>query len=206
MQIGSTCSGTRIVKTKVLAVEGVDDSCFFGALFRHIGLRDCQIIQINGRYPLTDKIEAVAKTSGFPSVSSLGIAIDADKSYSGAFQSVCAALRHSNLPVPTAPLTKANGRPNVTVMIFPKTNTKGTLENLLLDSVQHDPAIPCIDAYFNCLSAAGLSQKHPSKARIHAFLSSREKPDLDCGEAAKANYWAFTNPVFDEVKSFLALL
>jgi hypothetical protein len=197
---------TPIVRKKLIAVEGVDDICFFGSLLRHVRIRDCQIVEMKGKYPLTDKIGAVVKTSGFSNVTSFGIAIDADKSYSGTFQSVCAALRQSNLPIPLTPLTRANGSPHVTVIILPKANTNGMLEDLLLYSVMTDPAMSCVDAYFHCLGQKGIKPTHISKAKIHAFLASRKKPDLDCGEASKANYWKYSDPVFRDVKSFLALL
>jgi hypothetical protein len=195
-----------ITRNKLIAVEGVDDVCFFASLLRHVGIRGCQIIEMRGKYPLTDKINAVVKTSGFNKVVSFGVAIDADSNYSGTFQSMCAALRHSKLPIPTAPLIKAEGNPQVTVVILPKANTKGMLEDLLLESVINDPAMSCVDAYFQCLKGKGIKPKHISKAKIHAFLSSRKKPELDCGKASKANYWNYNEPVFNEVKNFLALL
>jgi hypothetical protein len=206
VQEPSKCNKTPIVKPKAVAVEGDDDSCFFGALLQHLGFRDCQIIQMNGRYPLSDKIYSVTQISGFPNLTSFGVAIDADRSYSGAFQSICTSLRHSKLPIPTAPLTRANGNPNVVAMILPKANTKGILEDLLLDSIKTDPSMPCVKAYFECLRQNGIAPRNVSKARIHAYLASRKKPDLSCGEASKAKVWQFNNAVFDEAKRFLSML
>lgn len=206
MQAASNCIPNPITKKKVLAVEGPIDGCFFNALLRYLRLRNCQIVQMKGKYPLTDKIESVAKTSGFLNVTDFGIAVDADNDYTGTFQSICAALRNSNLAVPTAPCIKVTGNPSVLAYILPRTNTNGTLEDLLLSSVQNDPAIPCITAYFQCLTTQNIVPKHISKAKAHAFLASRKKPDLNCGEAANAKYWNFADTVFDELKTFLLSL
>jgi hypothetical protein len=206
MQAASNRIPNPITKKKVLAVEGPIDGCFFNALRRYLRLKDCQIVQMEGKYPLTDKIEGIAKTSGFLNVTDLGIAVDADNNYAGTFQSICAALRNSNLAVPAAPCIKVNGNPSVLVYILPRTNSNGALEDLLLSSVQNDPAIPCVTAYFQCLTTHNIVPKHNSKAKVHAFLASRKKPYLNCGEAANAKYWNFADAVFDELKTFLSSL
>lgn len=46
----------------------------------------------------------------------------------------------------------------------------------------------------------------PSTAKVHAFLASRYKPDLDLGIAAKEGYWPLDHPAFDDVKAFLKKL
>lgn len=207
MQTALRTAPNRITKKKILAVEGPVDGCFFNALFRNMKLRNCtQIIQMYGKDKLVDRIGLITKTSGFPNVTDFGIAIDADSNYAGRFQSLCHALRQSSLPVPTATLAKALGRPNVTIYTLPRTNTNGMLEDLLLSSVRNDPAIPCVDAYFQCLNGRGVIPRHMSKARAHAFLASRKEPDLNCGNATNAKYWILSDAVFDEVKGFVSSL
>ncbi len=46
----------------------------------------------------------------------------------------------------------------------------------------------------------------PSVAKVHAFLASRYKPDLDLGIAAKEGYWQLDHPAFAQVKQFLSTL
>jgi hypothetical protein len=207
MQTAPKPAPNPITKRKILAVEGPVDGCFFNALFRNLRLRgQIQIVQMYGKDKLADRIDLITKTSGFQNVTDFGIAIDADSNYAGRFHSICYALRQSSLPVPAAPLVKAQGRPNVTVYTLPRTNTNGMLEDLLLSSVRNDPAIPCIDAYFLCLNGQGVIPKHMSKARAHAFLASRREPDLNCGNATNAKYWILSDAVFDEVKAFVLSL
>jgi hypothetical protein len=208
MQNKSPCSTIPITKPKAIAVEGKDDQYFFDALLKHLGLKQIQVVPMEGKYPLTDKIEAVKNTSGFSGVISFGVAIDADRNYVATFQSVCGALRHSNLLVPTGPLktAKAKGNPSITVIILPRKNTQGILEDLCLQAVKSDPALPCVNRYFKCLSKRGVTTNNISKAKVHAFLSSRKEPDLRLGEAAMAGCWPFGNPAFKEVKRFLNML
>ncbi|MBL7064444.1 MAG: hypothetical protein ISS49_09620 [Anaerolineae bacterium] len=46
----------------------------------------------------------------------------------------------------------------------------------------------------------------PSVAKVHTFLASRYKPDLDLGIAAKKGYWRLDHPAFAQVKQFLSTL
>lgn len=79
------------------------------------------------------------------------------------------------------------------------------LEDLCLAAVADDPAMNCVDEYFKCLDVLGSAQKEIAlpKARLHAFLASRERPGLRLGEAAEKNDIPLDSPVFDKVKSFL---
>jgi hypothetical protein len=46
----------------------------------------------------------------------------------------------------------------------------------------------------------------PSVAKVHAFLASRYKPDLDLGIAAQAGYWQLDHAAFAQIKQFLSAL
>ncbi|MEA3340285.1 MAG: DUF3226 domain-containing protein [Chloroflexota bacterium] len=46
----------------------------------------------------------------------------------------------------------------------------------------------------------------PSVAKVHTFLASRYKPDLDLGIAAQDGYWQLDHPAFVQVKQFLSTL
>ena len=46
----------------------------------------------------------------------------------------------------------------------------------------------------------------PSVSKVHTFLASRYKPDLDLGIAAKEGYWRLDHPAFAQVKQFLSTL
>lgn len=80
---------------------------------------------------------------------------------------------------------------------------EGMLETLCLASVSSDPAMACVDSYFECLEHASIRPSNRDKARIHAWLASREKPDTRVGEAAAAGYWNFADAAFARLWQFL---
>ncbi len=82
------------------------------------------------------------------------------------------------------------------------------LEDLCLAAVADDPAMSCVDEYFKCLGQQQILQKEFAipKARLHAFLASRERPGLRLGEAAEKNDIPLDSPVFGPVTDFLRQL
>ena len=45
-----------IKSKKILAVEGLDEENFFGALLRHINIADCDILQVGGKDQFKNKL------------------------------------------------------------------------------------------------------------------------------------------------------
>ena len=83
------------------------------------------------------------------------------------------------------------------------------LEDVCLESVKSDPAMECVDRYFECISQADIQGPRKvwmSKARVHAFLASRERPNLRLGEAAESGLWAFDTDAFGPLKELLNIL
>ena len=199
----------QITNSKILIVEGVDEENFFKAYFKFLSISDIQVLPIGGKTLLPDYLDVLITDSNFISkVQVLAIIRDADNNANAAFQSVCSALRNSSLSVPSAPLQAVGNNLIVNVMIMPPGSSSGMLEDLCLRSVSSDPALPCLDSYFSCLlTLPNYSMpKNMSKAKVHAFLSSRIEPDKRLGEAALASYWPFDNVVFDPLKSFILSL
>ena len=67
----------------------------------------------------------------------------------------------------------------------------------------------CIDRYFECIEESdttGPRQVWQSKARLHAFLASRDRPDLRIGEAADRGIWQLDSEAFTPLKDLLQLL
>ncbi|MBI2849332.1 MAG: hypothetical protein HYX88_04300 [Chloroflexi bacterium] len=190
-----------ITKPNVLVVEGKEDAFFFEAMARHLGL-DIQILPIGGK-PSPDKLKAITKTPGFSNVVSLGVARDANANPKSAFQSVCDALKGANLLAPKHPMQPVGDSPKVTVIILPGMNTPGALEDLCLEAVKQDTAMPCVEQYFQCLKQQSPSPNNPSKAKVQAFLASRTEPGKRLGEAAQAGYWPWSDPAFNQVKNCL---
>lgn len=195
---------------KLVAVEGKDDLNLLSALRDHLGIQDMEIRHLGGKSSYSAKLRALSITPGFMSVVSFGVMRDADSSASAAFQSVCDALRNSGLPVPAKPLVPTEtpeGKPRVVVLVVPHGASNGMLEDICLQSVGQDPAMACVDTYFECLlRGLGKIPTNLSKAKVHAFLSSRDQPDLRLGEAACAKYWPWCHEAFDHVRQFLSLL
>ncbi len=103
----------------------------------------------------------------------------------------------------------SGANPQVAVMILPGITQKGMLEDVCLESKinANDPAMPCLDDYFNCLSSTGITMPTKmSKAKMHAFLASRPEPDLRLYESAeKTDYWDWGDPAFGVIRDFLQL-
>ena len=191
-------------------MEGQDDRRFFEALLKHYGIPDFQVLQIAGASNLSRRLDALRSAEEFGTVTALGVVRDANGNRDGAFQSVHDALRAAGFPVPSKPLVLADGQPRVSVMIMPPDEVKAgrMLEDLCLAAVADDPAIQCVDEYFKCLDQQGISQNEIviPKARLHAFLASRERPGLRLGEAADKNEIPLKSPVFKPVTDFLRQL
>lgn len=80
------------------------------------------------------------------------------------------------MPEPITPMRPITGPPQVTVMIVPDADTPGMVESVCLNSVSDDPAMACVEQYFQCLQAQlrTLAESDIPKARVRAFLALRE--------------------------------
>lgn len=197
-------SPQSITFEKVLLVEGHDAFQFFKALLRHLNLlREIEIRNFGGVDDL-DYLNTLKITDGFDRVSSLAIIRDAEINAVSAFASVCSTLRETGFDVPPEPMTLTEGSPKISVFILPDCINDGALETLCLQTVGNDPAIPCIDDFFTCIENSGLGlPRNMEKATLHAFLSSRQRPNLLLGQAAHAKYWPWSHPVLDSLKEFI---
>lgn len=203
----------RIQSSRLLFVEGVDEEKLFGALLKHMGLTGLQVMGIAGKTQIAPNLKSFAASSAFTTgfVSAIGVVRDCDNNRKGTFDSVCGALKAAKLPVPTSSMTLiAENDLRVGIMIMPPTQlgTDHMLEDLCLASVGEDRAVGCLENYFACLSQQGITHKSNAiaKARLHAFLASRQEPDLRLGEAAQKGYWNFEHPAFTDVRTFLTQL
>ncbi|NQE46720.1 hypothetical protein C5S31_11930 [ANME-1 cluster archaeon GoMg2] len=192
-------------KSILLLVEGEDDKVFFEAFRDHLSLQDIQVEQLGGKTNWRRKVKLIKDREDFlKNVISLGLVRDADTSPSDAFKSVVDALREAELPLPSKSLESVGSNPKVTVLILPDENEEGELKDLYLKSVEKDPAMPCVNAYFECLEQTELSL--PSKLckpKVQAFLASRQKEVIGIRRAAKVGYVPWEDNAFQKVKVFL---
>jgi len=192
---------------RILLCEGREDVRFFKAFLKNLGVADVDVLETGGKANYGAVVAALVRHPNYAQMSSLGITRDADDNPIGAFQSVCHALHANGLVVPSRAGAVAGGQPRVGVMILPDNASTGMLEDLCLLSVQADPAYPCIDALFQCITRQGRQQPHPmAKARIHAWLATQPIPEKRLGEAAKSGYWPWNDQAFDAIRQFIRAL
>lgn len=190
---------------KQLLVEGNTPKFFFSKILADLGLaNDCQIQNFGGVKDLSSFLKAFAKLPGFADeVESVGIVRDAEESFSAAFQSVCLSIEKAGL---SPPETLAS-MPRANVFILPDNRSSGVLEDLCIQALQEDPANECVDRFLGCLDervdTSLWNNAKRSKARMHAFLASRSRPELRLGEAAQAGVMPLESGVFNPLREFI---
>lgn len=195
-----------ITKHKLLIVEGTDEQNFFMAFLRHLAFDDIQVMNMRGKSKIRAKLRALTLAPNFSDVTSLGIIRDADDDPSGAFQSVCDALRGAGLVAPTRQLSFTRSNPKTGIMVLPQPGRKGMLEDVCLNSINDTKEMDCIIKYLDCIKKhTGTLPSNISKSKIHSFLATKE-PGLRLGEAAQRGVWIWDNPAFKQMKKFLDLL
>jgi hypothetical protein len=201
-----TLKNSSVEQTHLLLVEGIDDAIFFEALLKQLNLNDVEIWPIGIGRAFKERLGLLTKLSGFERVKSIGIIRDADNDPAAAFTSISQALKENGLSAPASYGYRSTETPITCIMIMPDgLNGQGMLESLCLRAIKDNPAMSCINKYFDCLHKLDIFQRKvdEDKAKVHAYLSSRENPDKRLGESALAGYWPFDNEVFDGVKWFL---
>jgi hypothetical protein len=196
---------STITASRQLLVEGRSAELFFQALMPAIGLTGFQLQNFGGIADLPRFLRLLRNDPGFgPGVTALAIVRDAEASALTAQASICTALRGAGLPEPAQLMVPAVGPPSVSVFLFPDSSSPGMLEDLCLQAISADPAVQCVDAYFDCLQQQGITTPSPlAKARLQAFLASRPRPGLLLGQAAGAGYFPWQHPALDLLKQFL---
>jgi len=202
-------SGFTITQPKLLLVEGDDEDNFLSALKDDLDLEDLQIQKVGGKTRFRGRLKACLQAPKHEILTSIGIVRDADNNPAGAFDSICGALEAVGLPVPPAPLQSVGDDPRVTVMILPGQGREGMLEDLCLASVTDDPAMTCVESYFDCLEehlAPESLPGNPAKARVRAFLSAMEWIEEGYFESIQTHLQSQPprNPVAAKVHALLA--
>ena len=161
---------------KLLLVEGNDDEEFFKKISREIGIKDLQILNLEGAGEFNaETLRAIKQIHGFEIiVRSMVIVRDANKDARRVFDSICSALRVVGLPFPKNPMefeARDQGSIKVGVLIIPPNKAGGKLEDLCLLSVQHLKEMRCVDSFFECIrTVADEFPEDLPKAKIKAFL------------------------------------
>lgn len=199
-----------IQQSKQLLVEGPDEERLFSALLQHLNIRDVQVVGYGGYSGLRPFLRTFISLPSFDMVQSVAIVADADTNRTNREAGVHDAIAAVSWPTPSGPLQIASSSNiRVVYLVVPSSHPAGMIEDVCLDSVDGDPALACVNDYFECIEQSGLpgpKQVWMSKARVHAFLASREDPRLRLGEAAQRGVWQFGASAFDPLKQLLTML
>jgi len=197
----------------VLIVEGDDEFHLLIRLLKREGLEGR--VDIRPPYQEVAELgiylpEVVAKTSGFRGVARLGVLRDAEEGQvEDALRSISGALA---VVFPGASLTHC-GQFHDLQLTEERSVRLGAfvsvpcLELLCLSParVQADAAMPCVEAYLQCLAphVCDNTQAQRLKRRLYAFLASRPNPRLRPGQAADANDIDLSDPCWKPLRDFL---
>ncbi len=204
VQWGQSREMPTVQSSRQLLVEGREEVLFFSAFLRRLQAGDIQVRDYEGKDNLRSYLLALTGLVDFPQVQSIGIVRDADESARSAMQSVQNNLRNSGLPVPSRSMTPEDGPPKISVFIMPDNASSGALEKLCLSALVDEPAMSCVEEFLQCVKdRTGSGPKDGDKARIHAFLASRQDPELRLGEAAQRGYIPWNRPAFADLTQFL---
>ena len=197
-----------------LLVEGHVPEMFFRELITSCGLAnavEARTFGDIGKKNLQTYLEVFTQKAAFKErVKHVGIIRDAEGSAANAaFQSVQAALRGAQLPVPAAMNTLEGSPLAVGIFILPNCQDAGMLESLCLSAVaeieqaQPDAVLPCVDEFFACLNKRGRNASNPTKARFAGYALARDVIDPQLGRAAQQNAIPWKAKAFDPLKAFL---
>lgn len=167
----------KIEQPKQVIVEGNDDVRVFGALAKHLNIRDVQIHGYGGIDNLRRFLDTFRNLPEFGRVQSLAVVADANSDRDKRERRICNALSDMALPTPSHPLEIAsNGELQVAYLVIPHNATGTMIEDVCLNSVSADPAMECVDRYFECLSQTEIEglKKYGCQRRDYTHSSRRE--------------------------------
>ena len=200
----------QIEQPKQLFVEGSDELRIFEALLQYLDLSDVQIHDLGGIDRLRTSLRTIVNVPGFERVRSLAVVTDANSDRHARRDQIRGALQNAGLPAPVEPLSLSSDHQlSVAYLVVPHDGPGTMMEDVCLGSVGTDPAMKCVENYFECITQAGVPGPRAhwaSKARAHAFIASRERPHLRLGEAAQSGIWDFDSIAFSPLKDLLKLL
>lgn len=179
-------------KTCVLLVEGSDEIQFFIRFCTELSvLESIHIIEYRGatKENLVDALSILPLEPNFSGLKHIGIVRDADFT-GGAFDSIVEAIRSANeevqkagntmqLPVPQKPFEPIGDNLKLSVLILPNENDTGMLETVIIEALRdiqetESDIMPCVDAYFECLTQAGIETKPEPlpKATMRVYMAA----------------------------------
>ena len=190
----------RIEQPNLLLVEGRDEEEFFRRLLTSATIDGVQVVGYGGKDKLGSFLRTLTSLSKFEDVERLVVTRDADESAASAYQSMVTALENASLPLP-----RQDGmRPQVVTVTIPPDKDTGCLESMIWEAIvdENRSVAECIEEFVEC-AAIPRSGTRFEKARLYAFVASKEKPGLKIGEATDAGYWHLDHPAFLSIRELL---
>ncbi len=209
--------------TRLLLVEGEDDFAFFLALLKQLELdKEIHVIHYQGKDNLAQGLANVVNNQRFEELVQLGIVRDADFD-TDALSSVRSNIDKVNretgrgLAKPKRHMEPTGESPKVSAIIMPDEGVDGMLENLILNAFSKDPVSGCVNDYFTCLRARGITLNRVvlPKARARVFIAGKIVDDAAIGKdrdswemryAFRSDWWSWDSPAFNKVKAYLRQL
>ena len=183
------------------------------AILDRLDPSDVEISNFGGVSELRGFLKAVwSAPNARNTIEAIGIIRDAESLTCGtesaaeaAFKSAHAAISASGLTPPDRPLQVIGKKPRIGVLILPPGKLEGMLEDVCLEAVQADLAMPCVDEYIECIkrSVPDWYSRNLKKAKVQAFLASRPEPGLKLGEGAKLGYWNWSHEAYNPIEQFI---
>ncbi|MEM7794790.1 MAG: DUF3226 domain-containing protein [Cyanobacteria bacterium P01_C01_bin.118] len=198
----------EINQPKLLLVEGLDDHAFFKALFNHLNISDIQVQKFDGNEKLRLFLGVLINAPNFELVKSIGIVRDAEQNSKAAFDEICYALEEAGLAKPEHVGTMTVSSLRTGIYLLPNLESEtGMLEDLCLQMLNAEPALICVEQYFQCLRAQDIQPpRNLSKAKLTTFLASRPELRLRMAYTMNQDYWTWNHPCLDPLKEFLQAL
>lgn len=192
---------------KLVVCEGPDDQAVIEGLLAVAGLAGITVEPCGGVPNFNRYLHTLPQRPEFTrhEVASLAIVLDADESRAGCWQRICDRVREGFGVELTAEGVLAGDRPKIGACIM-GLGDRGTLEDLVLESLRSTKGFSCLEEYFQCLSAETGRPRYPAKARFRAWMASQADHDLRVGKAAAGGYIPLESPAFVPLRELLRLL
>lgn len=195
-----------MLKPVQLLVEGKDDLNFFETLIRAVGRTDIEVQDYGGRDRLRRYLRGLRRVANFRKVRVVAITRDADGLVEDAARSLRDAVRQVGLPEPVTRTGAGADGASPETRIHILSGDGEMLESLLNRTVADTPEAACVDAFVKCVEDTGRGLRNPSKSRAHAWIATRDHPEVSVGVAAQKNYWPLEHGALDELRAFLRSL
>lgn len=183
----------KLEKNKLILAEGPDALYFFvWACREYRTTDDVQVLSFGGVNELHDYLSQLTKVEGYYRVDTIVIARDAENDATSAVASIKDSMIRAGMPTPQNPFEYTRcGIPKTAFCIFPGPDqSKGTLEQLCLSTVERDPIMICVDDFLKCVQSKGEGVPRPHKNRLHCFLSGKDKyVGSTIGQASYKKAW-----------------